>query len=62
MLESENLDNIEISIFDLQGRAVWLGQLKATNEMDMSFLENGVYLLAFFNGYINETQKFTISK
>lgn len=56
-----NLENLEIKISDLFGK-IYLQQ-KATSEINLEKLQNGIYLVHFFkNGILQATEKIIVQK
>jgi hypothetical protein len=54
-----NLDNVTLKVFDLQGKLVFFEKTRTydTNNIDLSFLNNGIYLLKVEKGNINILSK-----
>lgn len=56
----EKLDNVEV--FDLTGKQVFIGDLKEKKQIDISFLENGIYTGKITNSTGTYSKKIVIRK
>ncbi len=60
IIEIENADYYTVSVFDLNGREVYLkSNLQYSNSIDMGFLSQGIYIAVVYNNHFRKSLKIT---